>query len=399
MAPERLNAELGDADHRVDVYALACILYQSLTGERPFRGDGFAQIATAQLFTPPPQPSARLSSVPVAMDEVVAKGMAKDPGARFGTARELAEAARRALTTDERAVAPPKVHQPAPETRQSPIGYAPVAAPGYPTPRLPQPPPQTPPAHFYEPPSAKPSRRTPIILGIAALGVVALVAVTIFVFATGSTGSGGGNGTASSTTSSVPPGSLLKSVAVNLLAAKSVHTDMTVTGSIAGLPIKNLDGDATSSPLAGQGKMEIVFLGSQLNTDYVVVDGTLYATITPDVWTDMGPAADLFDPTLLLSPTVGLAALVTAFNDPKVTGNESINGVTTEKIEGTVSASAVNGLLPAVKATAPVPGVAWIDASTQQLVQLQLTPTSSSSIRVTLSDWGKPVTVVKPPGV
>jgi lipoprotein LprG len=203
----------------------------------------------------------------------------------------------------------------------------------------------------------------------------------------------------SSTASSVPPAALLKSAAANVLAAKSVHTDMSVTGSIPGLPIQSVDGDVTSSPLAGQGKMKIVFLGSQLDTDYVVVDATLYATITPDVWTEMGPAADIFDPTLVLGPTIGLAAIASGFADPKVTGNESINGQTTEMIEGTVSAEAVNALFPAVKATTPVPAVAWIDAGAEQLVQIQLTTTPGSSIRVTLSDWGKSVTVAKPPGV
>lgn len=98
MAPERFK---GIADARSDVYALACVLYQSLTSKLPFPGESLEQLATAHMFEPPPKPSIIQHGVPAAMDQVIAKGMAKDPDRRYQTTKDLAQAARAALTTGE----------------------------------------------------------------------------------------------------------------------------------------------------------------------------------------------------------------------------------------------------------------------------------------------------------
>jgi serine/threonine protein kinase len=96
MAPERFSK--GVADARADTYSLACVLYQSLTNQVPFPDGSLEQIVAAHMFSPPPKPSTIRDGIPVAMDEVIATGMAKDPGHRYQTAKELAQAARAALT-------------------------------------------------------------------------------------------------------------------------------------------------------------------------------------------------------------------------------------------------------------------------------------------------------------
>lgn len=112
MAPERFTAAQRNAsqvdspsvDARSDVYALACVLYQCLTAERPFPGNSLEQQITSHLSTPPPRPSNTNPRLPGGFDRVIAKGMAKNPGDRYSTAVELAQAARDAVTTP---IAPP----------------------------------------------------------------------------------------------------------------------------------------------------------------------------------------------------------------------------------------------------------------------------------------------------
>jgi serine/threonine protein kinase len=97
MAPERFST--GEIEPSADIYALTCVLYQSLTGQLPFPGSTLEQIAMAHMTTPPPRPSVTRRGIPTAMDDVVATGMAKDPDQRYRTTKDLAQAARAALAS------------------------------------------------------------------------------------------------------------------------------------------------------------------------------------------------------------------------------------------------------------------------------------------------------------
>ena len=97
IAPERLDSS-SDEDARADVYSLACVLYEALTGDPPFPGTTTAHLIAAHLHTPPPRPSIVQPNVPAQIDRVIATGMAKDREERYVTTVELATAARDAIT-------------------------------------------------------------------------------------------------------------------------------------------------------------------------------------------------------------------------------------------------------------------------------------------------------------
>jgi serine/threonine protein kinase len=115
MAPERFQT--GNADPSGDVYALACVLYQCLTGQLPFPGDTPEQLLHGHLVTPPPQPSGKRATISTAMDQVIATGLAKQPSGRYASTVEMATAARHAITE------PVRQPYPAPHVNPSSTTY------------------------------------------------------------------------------------------------------------------------------------------------------------------------------------------------------------------------------------------------------------------------------------
>ena len=117
MAPERFAD--APVDRRTDIYALTCVLYECLTGRKPFDGESTASVVHGHLQRMPPRPSERREGLPPELDSVVVRGMAKRPDDRFPRASDLAAAARAALTG-----ARPAPHAPHPPAPRSPLDGA-----------------------------------------------------------------------------------------------------------------------------------------------------------------------------------------------------------------------------------------------------------------------------------
>jgi serine/threonine protein kinase len=141
MAPERLLH--GQCDHRVDVYALGCVLYEALTGTKPFPYAGLAAQMYAHVHTRPPSLAQQQPDLPSGLEQVITRAMAKDPEERHRSTTELATAAQQALTRGSAA------SDPAQTTISAwPLAYTtPVQTPGYTAPmQTSGPPPPWPPA-------------------------------------------------------------------------------------------------------------------------------------------------------------------------------------------------------------------------------------------------------------
>jgi eukaryotic-like serine/threonine-protein kinase len=91
MSPEQCRGA-SELDHRSDVYALGCVLFQLLVGTPPFDGEGMGEIISKHIMEAP-----RAPGISPTVDAIVMRCLAKDPGERFQTMTELASAIGSAL--------------------------------------------------------------------------------------------------------------------------------------------------------------------------------------------------------------------------------------------------------------------------------------------------------------
>ena len=90
MSPEQAQG-LPELDHRADVWSLAAIAYEALTGTVPFAGKTGPQILLAILGAEPQPASIVCEGIPPTVDDVFSDGLAKEPSTRLGTVAELAD--------------------------------------------------------------------------------------------------------------------------------------------------------------------------------------------------------------------------------------------------------------------------------------------------------------------
>jgi serine/threonine-protein kinase len=217
VAPEQIEGR--EVDGRADEYALGCVMFECLTGSRPYPRDSQVAILFAQLRDPPPRACELRPDLPEAIDAVIDRAMAKAPADRYATCGEMVAAAREALAAPAAPTvpvevdlppAPPVTAQPAtaplpdePSTAPlppvaTPLATAAAAAAAAPA-QYAAPPPVDPPTAQLQPsplppqPAAPPAstparRRSPWpFVAAAALGLAVIAAVVVLA------GGSGGN--------------------------------------------------------------------------------------------------------------------------------------------------------------------------------------------------------------
>jgi serine/threonine protein kinase len=92
LAPEQANGEA--VDGRADLFSLGCVLYRMTTGEAPFRGANITALLRAVAEHQPPPPQTLRPEIPAALSALILRLLAKVPGDRPASAREVAEALR-----------------------------------------------------------------------------------------------------------------------------------------------------------------------------------------------------------------------------------------------------------------------------------------------------------------
>ena len=121
MAPEQCRGA-GDIDARTDIYAVGCILFELLTGRPPFLAEGGGEVMAMHIYEPPPRLSSLAPQLPVELDALLAKMLAKVADDRVPSAAYALAALERVplppLDGSEIALAHDRAATPAPELEE-----------------------------------------------------------------------------------------------------------------------------------------------------------------------------------------------------------------------------------------------------------------------------------------
>lgn len=106
MSPEQARGDVKRVDHRSDIYSLGVVLYELLTGQRPFESKG--QVLVHELLNCEPPPPRKLQAdVPADLETICLKALAKDPGNRYDAAADMADDLQRYLDGEPIDARPP----------------------------------------------------------------------------------------------------------------------------------------------------------------------------------------------------------------------------------------------------------------------------------------------------
>lgn len=193
---------------------------------------------------------------------------------------------------------------------------------------------------------------------------------------------------------------LLSKGADSMRTVTSAALDISVDPQVTAVPIRSANGHITSDGKA-QGTAVLALAGAPLEYQLVVLDGVLYLKGPTGGFSQLplASAASIYDPTAILDPERGTAALLAGADKGVTQARETVEGVDCFKVAATFPADRVATLVPGV--AAPVPGVVWLDAATSRLVKAELQlpdgPRGKGGpVTVLMSEFNAPVSITAP---
>lgn len=224
------------------------------------------------------------------------------------------------------------------------------------------------------------------------LAVLALFAV--LVCACGSTS---GSGSASLPDAS----SLLTAASTAMRGVTSIHFALTVNGELAGVPVHAAQGDLNSSGQA-TGTATLTEFGQLVQVEFVLFGKSLYVKGPTGGYQKLSisAAGELFDPSAILDPNRGIAAVIGGLRDPRTGARETVDGVDTYRVSGQVAKDVAATLVPGI--SSDVTATLWLRADDQHLpIKVEFTVPGSGSapaatVDMTISRVNQPVSVTAP---
>lgn len=194
-------------------------------------------------------------------------------------------------------------------------------------------------------------------------------------------------------------------------ALRAIHVKLETT-NITTLPMESVNADVTNQPegngqAVGDAKVRLGPNGGPaVPKTFVVTNKTMYVKDESGKYTSMGPAEKIYDPGVVLDKERGIGSVVGKVQNPQVAGNETIDGVATVKVTGTIDAAVVDPLVPRIgKDGGTLPVTLYIadvkaggSTPTNPVLVRMVLDKAPGNVTITLSNWGAPVTIPNPNG-
>lgn len=199
----------------------------------------------------------------------------------------------------------------------------------------------------------------------------------------------------------LPPGDdLLQAAAQEMQGVQSVRFDLDVAGPLGSPAIQQANGVLTREGDAS-GAVTLDMGGTPVEYEVVISGDQVYLKGLTGQFQAL-PAGSVYNPAQLLSPSGGLAKVLTATSGARTEAAEAVGGRPAHRVSATIDAEALEGVLPVRLEEGAVPASLWIGQDPPRLLRVQLTATTQgegkpTTVTVILSDFNAPVAITPPP--